>query len=63
MQFFEKLKRSIDNVEEKLFKDIMLDVNYIFSVSMTKKITQLFKNVLDEKNNKIKSEDVELGFR
>lgn len=63
MQFFEKLKRSIDNVEEKSFKDIMLDVNYIFPVSMTKKITQLFKNVLDEKNNKIKSEDVELGFR
>ena len=50
-------------MEEKSLKDIMVDINYIYPVSMTKKITQLFKNVLDEKNNKIKSEDVELGFR
>jgi hypothetical protein len=38
LQYIRKLKRSIDKVEEKSLKDIMVDINYIYPVSMTKKI-------------------------
>ncbi len=58
-----KLKRSIDNIDEKLFKDSMVEVNYIYPVSMNKKITQLFKNIKEEKNKQIEPNDVELDFK
>lgn len=58
-----KLKRSIDNSDEKLFKDSMVEINYIYPVSMNKKITQLFKNIKEEKNKQIEPNDVELDFK
>ena len=41
----------------------MVEVNYIYPVSMNKKITQLFKNIKEEKNKQIEPNDVELDFK